>query len=76
MSKLEQLKLQLKRLLESSPLDICLPDYPWEGSDWSEVIVIINSFVNSNHEVLDEYDPFVEWLEKYRFFKIQSKNQL
>ena len=76
MSKLELHKLNLKQLLEDSPLGICLPDYPWEGPDWSEVIATITLFVNSNHEVLDEYDPYVEWLERYKFLKIRSKNQL
>lgn len=76
MSKLESLKAQLKKLLESSPLEICLPEYPWEGESWNEVVALVVHFVNSNHEVLDDSDPFVDWLERYQFWKTQYKNRL
>ena len=76
MSKLEQLKLQLKQLLEDSPMGICLPEYPWTDEDWREVVGVVASFVNNNQEVLDEYDPYIEWFEKYQFVKTQYRNQL
>jgi hypothetical protein len=76
MSKLEQLKLQLKQLLEDSPMSICLPEYPWTDEDWREVVGVVASFVNNNQEVLDEYDPYVEWFERYQFVKTQYRNQL
>jgi hypothetical protein len=76
MSKLEQLKSQLKQLLEDSPMSICLPEYPWADEDWREVVGIVASFVNNNQEVLDEYDPYIEWFERYQFVKTQYRNQL
>jgi hypothetical protein len=76
MSKLELHKLHLKQLLEDSPMSICLPEYPWDDEDWKEVVAVVALFVNNNQEVLDEYDPYIEWFERYQFIKTQYRNQL
>lgn len=73
---MESLRRKLKELLASSPLESCLPSYPWEGDSWDEVVALVANFVNSNQEVLDEDDPFVEWFEKYQFVKTRYRNQL
>jgi hypothetical protein len=57
-------------------MSICLPEYPWDGEDWKEVVAVVALFVNNNQEVLDEYDPYIEWFERYQFIKTQYRNQL
>jgi len=56
-------------------MSICLPEYPWTDEDWREVVGVVSSFVNNNQEVLDEYDPYIEWLERYQFLNTQYKNR-
>jgi hypothetical protein len=51
-------------------MSICLPEYPWDGEDWKEVVAVVALFVNNNQEVLDEYDPYIEWFERYQFLNV------
>lgn len=67
MRKLDKFKENLYLLVVGTPIVECLPAYPWEGGDWDEVVSVILGFINNNREVLDDEDPFVEWLERYQF---------
>lgn len=67
MNKFESLKAHTRQVLNLCPNKSIFPPEPWSPDDLREIARIIKDFVDQDNEVLDEDNPWVTWLERWRF---------
>lgn len=67
------LKKQLRELLLQTPNYNIFPQEPWSKEDLEEIATIVQHFVDTSTGVIEDENPWAEWLERWRFFQTRTK---
>jgi hypothetical protein len=67
MVALESLKCRLRALLKDTPNSPIFPPEPWYDGELEEIARIISNFVAVENSVVNDYNPWAEWLDRYYF---------
>jgi hypothetical protein len=73
MHGLDSLKTRIRNLIHWTPNQNIFPPEPWDQEDMEEIARIVQNFVDHNHEVIDDSNPWRDWLDRYRFFMATRK---
>jgi hypothetical protein len=68
----ESLKYRLKALLKETPNSLVLPPEPWWDGEMEEIAKIVSEFITTENSVIDDHDPWAEWLDRYYFHRSRS----
>ena len=63
----ESLKRRLRALLADTPNSLIFPPEPWHDRELEEIAHIISDFIAVENSVVNDYNPWVEWLDRYYF---------
>ena len=69
MKALESLQCRLRALLENTPNYAIFPQEPWGDEELEEIARIVSDFVALENSVVNDYNPWAEWLDRYYFHK-------
>ena len=67
MVALDSLKCRLRTLLKDKPNSLIFPPEPWYDGELEEIARIISNFVAVENSVVNDYNPWAEWLDRYYF---------
>jgi hypothetical protein len=67
MKALESLQRRLRTLLADTPNSSIFPQEPWGDIEMEEIARIISDFIAVENSVINDCDPWVEWLDRYYF---------
>ena len=67
MVALESLKRRLRALLRDAPNSLIFPPEPWYDGELEEIARIVSDFVAVENSVVNDYNPWAEWLDRYYF---------
>ena len=67
MKTLDSLIARTRAVLKDHPLPLLFPQEPWDESDLDFIAGIIEDHIATSNEVITDYDPYVAWLDRYRF---------
>lgn len=67
MKALESLQRRLRTLLASTPNPSIFPAEPWHDEEMEEIARIISNFVAVENSVVNDHNPWAEWLDRYYF---------
>jgi hypothetical protein len=67
MVALESLKCRLRALLRDTPNSLIFPPEPWYDGELEEIARIVSDFVAVENSVVNDYNPWAEWLDRYYF---------
>jgi len=68
----EQLRKRTRKLLRENPTKYAFPEEPWEEDDFDEIAHIIETYVLAERVITDEYDPWSDWLDRFRFYRASA----
>jgi hypothetical protein len=63
----ESLKCRLQTLLADIPNSLIFPQEPWGDEEMDEIAHIISDFVAVENSVVNDHNPWAEWLDRYYF---------
>jgi hypothetical protein len=69
----EILKSKLRNLLLATPNQNIFPQEPWSDEDLQDAARIVQDFVNLDQGVIDDSNPWKEWLDRWRFYEASRK---
>jgi hypothetical protein len=69
---LEHLKALTYRLIQGAPIPNIFPPEPWSEDDIDDIARIIEDFVNTSTDVIEDDNQWKDWLDRYRFYKAQK----
>jgi hypothetical protein len=67
MAARESLKRRLRALLKDTPNSLIFPPEPWYEEELEEIAKIVSNFVAVENSVVNDYNPWAEWLDRYYF---------
>ena len=67
MKSFDSIKARTRALIAEAPISAIFPEEPWDYAALNEIAQIVEDFVNQDTGVIDEYNPWVTWLERWRF---------
>jgi hypothetical protein len=70
----QTLKSKLRNLLLTTPNQNIFPSEPWDDQDLFDAAQIIQDFVNLDQGVIDDSNPWKEWLDRWRFYEVSRKS--
>ena len=65
----ESLKCRLRALLKDTPNSFIFPPEPWYDGELEEISRIVSDFVAVENSVVNDYNPWVEWLDRHYFHR-------
>ena len=63
----ESLKRRLRTLLADTPNSLIFPQEPWGDEELEEIARIVSDFVAVENSVVNDHNPWAEWLDRYYF---------
>jgi len=63
----ESLQHRLRTLLASTPNPSIFPTEPWGDEEMEGIARIVSDFVAVENSVVNDYNPWAEWLDRYYF---------
>jgi hypothetical protein len=69
----EILKTKLRNLLLATPNQNIFPQEPWNDEDLQDAARIIQDFVNLDQGVIDDSNPWKEWLDRWKFYEASQQ---
>ena len=69
MKALESLQHRLRVLLADTPNPSIFPLEPWGDEEMEEIAHIISDFIAVENSVVNDHNPWAEWLDRYYFHK-------
>ena len=63
----ESLQHRLRTLIESTPNPSIFPAEPWNEKEMEEIAHIVSDFVALENSVIEDNNPWAEWLDRYYF---------
>lgn len=70
---LQTLKSKLRNLLLTTPNQNIFPPEPWDYEDLLDAARIVQDFVNLDQGVIEDSNPWKEWLDRWRFYEASRK---
>jgi len=67
MKALDSLQHRLRTLIADTPNPSIFPAEPWGDEEMEEIARIISDFVAVENSVVNDYNPWAEWLDRYYF---------
>ena len=69
-----KLQRKLEALLKGTPALSVFPprEGGWDAQEFDEVARLVEDFVNQSPEVI-EVDPLKDWLEEYKFYRVDNR---
>lgn len=49
--------------------------YPWDDHTFDEMAGVIEAFLLSKNDVINDSEPLVDWLDSYRFHKASQRRR-
>ena len=71
MSVPKSLKQQLRELIAKTPNGNIFPPEPWSMQELQECARIIEDFVASSGDVIQDEDPWADWLDRWNLTQKQ-----
>jgi hypothetical protein len=68
----ESLKNRLRALLKETPNPSIFPPEPWHDVEMEDIARIVSDFIALENSVIDDYNPWAEWLDRYYFHKAKK----
>ena len=65
----ESLLRRLRVLLADTPNSLTFPQEPWGDEEMDEIAHIISDFVALENSVVNDHNPWAEWLDRYYFYQ-------
>ena len=65
----ESLKCRLRALLNETPNSLIFPQEPWYEEEMEEIAHIVRDFITVENAVVDDHNPWADWLDRYYFHK-------
>ena len=65
----ESLHRRLRALLAETPNSLIFPAEPWGDKEMEEIAQIIGDFVALENSVVNDHNPWAEWLDRYYFHR-------
>ena len=63
----ESLHRRLRTLIADTPNPSIFPVEPWGDEEMEEIAHIVSDFVALENSVVNDYNPWAEWLDRYYF---------
>lgn len=63
----ESLLRRLRVLLADTPNSLIFPQEPWGDEEMEEIARIVSDFVAVENSVVNDQNPWAEWLDRYYF---------
>jgi hypothetical protein len=63
----ESLLRRLRVLLADTPNSLIFPQEPWGDDEMDEIARIVSDFVTVENSVVNDHNPWSEWLDRYYF---------
>jgi hypothetical protein len=57
----------LRALIAGTPNSSIFPAKPWHDEDLEEIARIVSDFVAVENSVINDFNPWAEWLDRYYF---------
>jgi hypothetical protein len=67
MKSFDSVVARTRAILKDHPLPMLFPPEPWDQSDLDFIASIFADHVATSNEVVSDYCPYVEWLDRYYF---------
>jgi hypothetical protein len=65
---LKSLQARLRNLLLGAPNYNIFPQEPWDDADMEEIARIVENFVNHDSGVIDDHNPWKDWIDRWKFY--------
>ena len=69
MKSFDSLIARTRAVLKNHPLPMLFPPEPWSPEDLETIAGIIEDHIATSNEVITDEDPYVAWLDRYRFHR-------
>jgi hypothetical protein len=69
---LESLKCRIRNLIRWTPNQNIFPQEPWGEEEMDEIARIVEDFVNTHPGVIEDENPWADWLDRWRFHKTMT----
>ena len=67
MKSFDSVVARTRVVLRDHPLPLLFPQEPWSEEDLAVIADILADHIATSGEVVSDYCPYVEWLERYYF---------
>lgn len=67
MKALYSLQHRLRALLADTPNSLIFPQEPWGDDEMDEIARIVSDFIAMENSVVNDRNPWAEWLDRYYF---------
>ena len=67
MKSLDSIVARTRAILKDHPLPLLFPQEPWDEADLEVIASVFADHVATSNDVITDFDPYVAWLDRYRF---------